>query len=402
MSDTEAKAKRPQRKRARASTGNEVLKKTYEGQEDVKPLAGDDLPADDTAPGIPIRRGDSGASGGSEGVNAQSRPSDPEKPAQMAPMAPQRASQAARPAGDYKTSTNYFIPASKIRDWQYNDRTQEAILADPKFPELKESIELSGRLAEAIVVRPLAKTGDDGCEFEQVIGCKRLTACKLIDPNFLVESSIQELTDAEAAALQAAENKGRSDPPIWDRGLAWAKLLEKGVYSSVRELTAALGEKHEKTVANYVRFARNIASEPEFRTLPLSFLAQNPLDILSGIAKGKDFEPGDREELVQRIVEIEDDIRKRPERATKLIENAIAAFKAEKSGKADAESKEAKPKVYQSEHGKTLTLSSKNNELKLTLHSDISSEIDHTEVEDMILKYLEGKGLHVKEKGSRK
>lgn len=391
---TDSTSKRTPRKRARASTGNEVLKKAYrQDEEPVTPLSGSDLPTDDVVPGIPVR------SGTVKPEQQQVRPTPSSAPGSAGAGTP---SPSARFGYEkYDSTTNYFIPANKIRDWKYNDRSQEAVLADPKFPELKESIELAGRLAEAIVVRPLPSIDDDGFEFEQVIGCKRLTACKLISAGFPVECSVQTLTDAEAAALQAAENKGRSDPPIWDRGCAWAKLLDQKVYGSVRELALALGEKHEKTVANYVRFARYIMDEPEFRTLPLSQLAQAPLELLAGIAKGKGMTATERDELVQRIVEIEDELAARPERATKMLERTIAEFNAAKAGADSSAAKVDAPKVFQSEHGKTLTLTRKNQELRLVVHADVASEVNHDEIEAMIVSYLREKGLHIKEKSKK-
>ncbi|ADQ00163.1 ParB N-terminal domain-containing protein [Marinobacter adhaerens] len=391
---SDSTSKRSPRKRARASTGNEVLKKTFgKTEESVTPLSGSELPADEVVPGTPIR-------------SATSR-TDKVEPKQVPESTRNMVEAVSAKSSDgdalrqYQCTTNYYIPANKIRDWKYNDRSQEAVLSDPKFPELKDSIELAGRLAEAIVVRPLSSVDEDGFEFEQVIGCKRLTACKLISPNFPVECSVQALTDAEAAALQAAENKGRSDPPIWDRGCAWASLLDQKVYGSVRELALALGEKHEKTVANYVRFARYIQAEPEFRTLPLSRLAQAPLELLANIAKGKDVPVEERDELVQRIVEIEDDLRARPERATKLLEKAIVKFKAEKSNSGFDNRSVEKPRVFQSEYGKTLTLTRKNGELRMVLHADVASEVDHDELEGIVVSYLREKGLHMKEKAGK-
>ena len=381
-----ATKKAGQRKRARASTGMEVLKNAYgKGNDSVTPLSALDLPDDSIESSIPVRseRGDT----------------DPSSRMTKAAGTPPPSAQGL--GGRYKATTNYFIPANLIRDWEYNDRTRESVLSDPKFPELKESIEAQGGLAEAIVVRALKGPDKQGYLFEQIVGCKRLTACKLIDDRFEVECAVRDMTDAEAAALQAAENKGRSDPPIWDRGIAWVGLLDSKTYGTVRELAAALGEKHEKTVANYVRYVRNIQAEKEFRTLPLSNMAAAPLELLANIAKPAGIPEPDREELVQRIVEIEDKIRANPDRAKKLIEAVTSEYWASKEAAAKPAKDQSSKKIYQSEHGKTMTVTRKDQEFRLVMHADIAGEIDHSEIESMVVDYLTKKGVHVKEKPTK-
>lgn len=124
----------------------------------------------------------------------------------------------------------------------------ESNFSGPEFAELKAELQNAGGNIQPIKVRPLAV--DDGvgpsnppgagvAEFEIIFGHRRHRACLELGLPVL---AIVESIDAQTLFVQMErENRSRKNLSAWEQGMMYARALDQGLYSSNRQLAAAIG-----------------------------------------------------------------------------------------------------------------------------------------------------------------
>jgi ParB family chromosome partitioning protein len=109
------------------------------------------------------------------------------------------------------------------------------------FERLKRDIQDAGGNVQPIKVRPLNK-GPDATEFEIVFGHRRHEACLQLGLPIL--AVVDNLDDRSLFVEMERENRERQDLSPWEQGMMYAGALDKGLFSSNRQLAAALGIDH--------------------------------------------------------------------------------------------------------------------------------------------------------------
>ena len=106
--------------------------------------------------------------------------------------------------------------------WANKDR-KECDLGD--LQSLAQDIKDNGQIQPGIV-RPIKN--EDG-KYEVIVGERRFRACKIAQLNFKAIS--RNVTDQEAAVLQAAENLNRKDLSDYSRGVNYSLLIKNKVFT---------------------------------------------------------------------------------------------------------------------------------------------------------------------------
>jgi ParB family transcriptional regulator, chromosome partitioning protein len=104
------------------------------------------------------------------------------------------------------------------------------------FTQLKLEIEATGRNIQPIKVRP--KKGQEGA-FEIVYGHRRHRAC--LELGLAVAAIVEPLDDQQLFAEMDRENRLRKDLSAWEQGAMYKRALSSGLFSSLRQMAAALG-----------------------------------------------------------------------------------------------------------------------------------------------------------------
>lgn len=118
--------------------------------------------------------------------------------------------------------------------------------ATGEYSALKEEIRAAGGNVQPIKVRPLS-TGalsvlpgsTPRARYEIVFGHRRHRAC--LDLGIPVLAMIEELSDAELFAQMDRENRFRKNLSPWEQGAMYVKALDTGLFTSMRQLAAAIG-----------------------------------------------------------------------------------------------------------------------------------------------------------------
>lgn len=100
-----------------------------------------------------------------------------------------------------------------------------------EFQHLKHEIESAGGNIQPIKVRPLP--GQSGA-YELIFGHRRHLAC--LELGLPVFAVIEEMGDAELFCQMDRENRERSPLKPYEAGLAYARALDEGLFSSARKL----------------------------------------------------------------------------------------------------------------------------------------------------------------------
>ena len=280
---------------------------------------------------------------------------------------------------------NNWVRADHIRDWRFNDRSLESLRDDPEWPGLLEEIRLEG-VVQPILVRPLDEPEGDYTH-EQVAGFRRLSAARSIDPKMKVPVFEQEMTLDEAVRKQAVENRNRSNPSVWDYGLSYKKQWDSGVWEHKRDL-AELNKTSRENFSNFIGLIENMPEEYQ-RSIRLRKLSFHSLKAL--INETAQVSQVLRNEFIDRIVEVSDDLDDKPDKATTIIANVARKFEAEHGPSVSTAKQEAS--VYRSQKGKTLTTNKKFNRWDFTIHKDVFDTVDAEALERVITEYLESQGL---------
>jgi ParB family chromosome partitioning protein len=170
------------------------------------------------------------------------------------------------------------LDPKKIRATAFRNRLDRSLLADdPRFKELKDSIEAHGQ-ETPIRVRQLKNAPP--FEFEIVSGHRRHAACLAIDAESAAGYPILAIIDAAAIESRDLvlkmyrENEERYDLSAFEKGQMFARWLEAGIYDSQVELGKAVGL-GESATAKYLAVAalpsQVLAAFGDERVIPMSW-----------------------------------------------------------------------------------------------------------------------------------
>lgn len=130
-----------------------------------------------------------------------------------------------------------LLDPGQITSSSYANRHASSFLG-AEFEALRREISEAGGNVQPIKVRPRTAKGE-GAEFEIVYGHRRHEACRQL--GLPVLAVIDNLDDRTLFAEMDRENRERADLSPWEQGAMYAKALERGLFSSNRQLASALG-----------------------------------------------------------------------------------------------------------------------------------------------------------------
>lgn len=295
------------------------------------------------------------------------------------------------PASAVSKDGEYRVIDSKlIRTWKFKDRTVDELQHDPKYSELLASVRASGVL-EPILVRALPEPDSNGCLYEGIAGFKRLSAATALGQS--IRALVIDVDDVKGAVIQEQENAGRSEPSAWGRATNYLRLLDGGVYTTQTQLADGL-DINKSYLSNLLRVARRMP-EDLVKSLPLTKLGSTSLIYM--ITKLDAVEGSAKEALIDRIVEFADDFNAKPEKASDIIDKAVASLSEDSRKVAGPASS-----VYQSQKGKTLTVKAKDNQVAVTFHEGALAVASVEDITDAITEYLAKKGLSLEQVQKKK
>lgn len=120
------------------------------------------------------------------------------------------------------------------RMWDMHDRMEGQVNEHTCKAEI-ESVTKHGQLIP-VLGRPLH--GDPTHKVELVYGARRLFVARHLNATLLVE--LREMTDREAIIAMDIENRHRADLSPYERGVAYARWLRGGKFSSQDDIARAL------------------------------------------------------------------------------------------------------------------------------------------------------------------
>lgn len=132
-----------------------------------------------------------------------------------------------------------LIDPNRVRHSELADRSSKAFTG-PVFDEFCELIRSTNGNEVAGAVRPI--TGDPDYDFDIIFGHRRHAACKRTGKMFKAE--IKTVDDGDLLNLMMIENKGHLPLSAFERGLSYARALERGLFVSGRALSQQLNIKH--------------------------------------------------------------------------------------------------------------------------------------------------------------
>ena len=117
------------------------------------------------------------------------------------------------------------VMPSKIKNWLYNDRPENE-LGD--IESLANEFKEIGQL-QPCIVRPYSGENKEQV-YELIVGERRWRAAALADLPLKV--LVRELSNSEAAIIQASENNNRKDLSDFARGMSYFKLIDDGIVTA--------------------------------------------------------------------------------------------------------------------------------------------------------------------------
>lgn len=108
----------------------------------------------------------------------------------------------------------------------------------PEYAALKKEIESAGRNVVPIKVRAARQTRDR-IKYEIIFGHRRHRACSEL--GFPVRAIVENTSDEQLVAEMERENRTRSNLSAWEQGMFYAKVLDKKIFASIRQLADHLG-----------------------------------------------------------------------------------------------------------------------------------------------------------------
>lgn len=153
------------------------------------------------------------------------------------------------------------VSPNEVLNWELHDRPENEL---GNIEALSEEFKVIGQQQPCIV--RLLSLENNGYKYELIVGERRWKAAA--KAGIPVKIVIRNLTDAEAAIIQASENLSRKNLSDYARGMSYAKLIEKGIISQKE-----LGEK------------LNISKQQMSRLLSFSKLPQQLTAIIKDFSK---------------------------------------------------------------------------------------------------------------------
>jgi ParB family chromosome partitioning protein len=200
-----------------------------------------------------------------------------------------------RPAARTRHANEILVDARSIKPSPWANRLEASYL-HAEFLELKRSIAADGGNTVPIKVRRVAtrSSGKGQQTYEVVYGHRRHRAC--LELGLPVRVIVQDLSDEELVAQMHAENLHRRDLSAYERGLAYEKMLARGLYKNPAELARRL--RVDAGDLSRVRFLATLPSE-------ILDLVQSPLDLAVHDAdKLRSALSAHRDEVMRRVAEI--------------------------------------------------------------------------------------------------
>lgn len=114
----------------------------------------------------------------------------------------------------------------RCRVWTLHDRLADYVTDETCKAEI-ESFSKTGQLAPALG-RPLI--GDHEFDVELIYGARRLFVARYLNVALRVE--VREMSDREAIVAMHTENRCRKDISPYERGLSFARWIQKGHFAS--------------------------------------------------------------------------------------------------------------------------------------------------------------------------
>ena len=139
------------------------------------------------------------------------------------------------------------IPPSEIKNWIYHDRPENE-LGD--IESLAKEFKEVGQL-QPCIVRPYEEEAKE-FKYELIVGERRWRAATLA--GLTLKVSIRNISDSEAAIMQASENNNRKDLSDYARGMSYFKLIEEGVITS-KQLSQSLNMSKQQ-ISRLLSFSR--------------------------------------------------------------------------------------------------------------------------------------------------
>ncbi|CAL7960168.1 ParB family transcriptional regulator, chromosome partitioning protein [Alphaproteobacteria bacterium] len=124
------------------------------------------------------------------------------------------------------------VEPQKIKNWEFRDRPENE-LGDIEslaieFKEIGQQ--------QPCIARPISDTNND-IQYELIVGERRWRAAQTAQINLKV--IVKNLSDTDAAIIQASENLSRKGLSDYARGMSYAKLIDNGIITQ-KELTEKL------------------------------------------------------------------------------------------------------------------------------------------------------------------
>jgi len=130
-----------------------------------------------------------------------------------------------------------LIETSRIAHSEFANR-HSATFQGAEFDQLKREILEAGGNVQPIKVRPISGKGD-GIDFEVVFGHRRCEACRQL--GLPVMAMVDSLDDRSLFIEMERENRERADLSPWEQGVMYSRALDRGLFSSNRQMASALG-----------------------------------------------------------------------------------------------------------------------------------------------------------------
>ena len=133
-----------------------------------------------------------------------------------------------------------LLDPREIRRSAYANRHESSFLGDD-FERLVREIGEAGGNVQPIKIRPVAKSGGkgEGAAYEIVFGHRRHEACRRL--GLPVLAVVDNLDDRSLFVEMDRENRERADLSPWEQGVMYARALDQGLFTSNRQLAAAVG-----------------------------------------------------------------------------------------------------------------------------------------------------------------
>lgn len=153
------------------------------------------------------------------------------------------------------------ISPSEITNWIYHDRPENE-LGD--IESLANEFKEIGQL-QPCIVRPY-DSKDSEFKYELIVGERRWRAALLA--NLSLKVYIRNISDSEAAIIQASENSNRKDLSDYARGISYSKLIDDGIVTA-KQLSQSL----------------NISKQQLSRLLSFSKIPTEIIDAIQDLSK---------------------------------------------------------------------------------------------------------------------